>query len=126
MRLLPPFLLMLSAASLVLSLVAPERISLLFARDRLAVGTTIAAVVGSATLMPGFISFPLAGILLRNGVPYTVLAAFTVSLMLVGVATYPIERAYLGARVTILRNVLSLAIALLVALAIGLAFGEIP
>jgi len=117
---------MLSAASFVLSLIAPERISILFTRDRLAAGTTIAAVVGSVTLMPGFISFPLAGILLRNGVPYTVLAAFTVSLMLVGVATYPIERAYLGARVTILRNVLSLVIALLVALAIGFAFGEIP
>lgn len=117
---------MLSAASLLLALVSPERIGAMFSHERLALGTGIAAVIGSAVLMPGFISFPLAGILLQNGVPYTVLAAFTVTLMLVGVATFPIERAYLGTRVAILRNVVSLGIALLVALAIGLAFGEIP
>jgi len=54
-----------------------------------------------------------------------VLAAFTTTLMMVGVLTAPIEKAYFGMRVTILRNVISFFIALIVAVVIGLFFGEI-
>jgi hypothetical protein len=75
--------------------------------------------------MPGFIAFPLCGILLETGVPYMVLSAFTTTLMMVGVLTFPVERAYLGTKVTIIRNVISFVIALTVAIITGIAFGEI-
>jgi len=75
--------------------------------------------------MPGFIAFPLAGILLEKGVLYMVLSAFTSSLMLVGILTYPIEKDYFGAKVTIMRNSISLVITVIIALATGLAFGEL-
>ena len=54
-----------------------------------------------------------------------VLAAFTTTLMMVGVLTYPIEKEYFGMKVTIMRNVISLFIALVVAVMTGIFFREI-
>lgn len=122
---LAPFLAMLSLASLAITLVTPERLSALVSGEHMWLSTGLAAIIGSVALMPGFIAFPLAGILLENGVPYMVLAAFTVSLMLVGVATFPLERAYLGTGVSLVRNGLCLAVAMCVALVIGIVFGEL-
>jgi uncharacterized membrane protein YraQ (UPF0718 family) len=85
----------------------------------------LASLLGSIALLPGFIAFPLCGILLEKGVSYMVLSAFTTTLMMVGVMTYPVEKAYLGHKVTILRNVLSFGIALVVALMTGILFGEV-
>jgi hypothetical protein len=45
--------------------------------------------------------------------------------MMVGVLTYPIEKQYFGARVTIMRNTVSLLIALIIAIVTGIFFGEI-
>ena len=75
--------------------------------------------------MPGFIAFPLSGILLERGVSYTVIAVFTTTLMLVGVLTYPVEKEYFGVKVTIIRNVISLIIALIVSLLVGVFYGEV-
>ena len=85
----------------------------------------VAAVAGSLTLMPGFIAFPLSGALRAQGVSYMVLAAFTTTLMMVGVLTYPLERQYFGRSVTLVRNAISLLIAMIVAVVMGLVFGEI-
>lgn len=82
-------------------------------------------MLGSITLMPGFVAFPLCGILLHQGVKYMFLSAFSTALMMVGILTYPFEKAYLGTRLTVLRNLLGLIIAIIIALATGLAFGEI-
>jgi hypothetical protein len=76
--------------------------------------------------MPGFIAFPLCGILLREGALYMVLSAFSTTLMMVGIATFPLERTYLGARLALARNLVSLGIALLVAIVTGFVFGELP
>jgi hypothetical protein len=73
---LAPFPAMLSLASLAITLVTPERLSALVSGEHVCVSTGLAAIIGSVALMPGFIAFPLAGILLENGVAYMVLAAF--------------------------------------------------
>ena len=54
-----------------------------------------------------------------------VLSAFTTTLMMVGVLTYPVEKAYFGVKVTIIRNVISFFIAFIIAIMIGVFFGEI-
>jgi len=54
-----------------------------------------------------------------------VLSAFTTTLMMVGVLTYPIEKEYFGAKVAVIRNLISLFIAFVVALMTGVFFGEI-
>jgi hypothetical protein len=45
--------------------------------------------------------------------------------MMVGVLPYPIEKQYFGTRVTIMRNAISLLIALTIAVVTGIFFGEI-
>jgi len=124
-NILPAFLIMLILTSIVLFLI-PDRVILNYlGNNNKFVGVLIASFLGSITLMPGFIAFPLCGILLKKGVLYMVLAAFTTTLMMVGVLTYPIEKAYFGMRVTIIRNVMSLFIALVIAIVIGIFFWEI-
>ena len=122
---LPAFLMMLVLVSVVLLLIPDEVISNYLAGSNKFIGVLSASFFGSVTLMPGFIAFPLAGMLLTRGVAYMVLSAFTTTLMMVGVLTYPIEKQYFGAKVTIMRNALSLLIALVVAMVTGFFFGEI-
>ena len=122
---LPAFLIMLILVSIVLFLVPDIVISNYLGANNKLVGVLLSSFLGSITLMPGFIAYPLCGILLSKGVPYMVLSAFVTTLMMVGVLTYPIEKEYFGVRVTIIRNVLSLFIALVIAVMIGIFFGEI-
>ncbi len=87
-------------------------------------GVISASVLGSITAIPGFVAFPLAGVLLQKGVSYTVLAAFTTTLMMVGVVTFPLERSFLGTKVVLVRNAAGFVTAIAVAFAIGIVFGE--
>ncbi|MFC1912231.1 permease [Chloroflexota bacterium] len=124
-NILPAFLLMLILVSVILFLVPNEFITKYLGIANKYVAVLVASVLGSAIFMPGFIVFPLAGVLLTKGVPYMVLSAFTTTLMMVGVLTFPVERAYLGTKVTIIRNTISLFIALVIAVITGIFFGEI-
>ena len=124
-RILPAFLVMIILVSIVLYLVPDEFISRYLGSDNKFAGVVLASLLGSVTVMPGFIAFPLAGILLQKGVAYMVIAAFTTTLMMVGVLTAPIEKEYFGLKVTVIRNVISFGIALVVAIMIGFFFGEI-
>lgn len=124
-RIAPAIFMMLILVSVALYLV-PERVISHYLVDRnTAIGMAIASLFGSITFMPGFIAFPLSGILLQKGVPYMVLSALTTTMMMVGVVTYPIEREYLGRKVTILRNIIGLVIALIVAVVTGMFYGEV-
>ena len=90
-----------------------------------AVGVALAGGLGSLAFMPGFVAFPLAGILLEKGVSYTVIAAFTTTLMMVGIVTYPVEKDFFGLKITVIRNIFGLIIALIVSFIIGLSYGEL-
>lgn len=89
------------------------------------IGLLVGLIVGSITMMPGFIAYPLAGILVDKGVDYMVVASFITTLMLVGVATYPVEKEYFGVKATIWRNAAGFVIAAIVALSAGLLYGEV-
>lgn len=82
-------------------------------------GTLLAAIFGSITLIPGFVAFPTAAILLKNGAGYMQLGAFISSLMMVGVITIPIEIEFFGKKATLLRNSLAFLFSLLAAFIIG-------
>ncbi|MCK4795797.1 MAG: hypothetical protein KAT05_00370, partial [Spirochaetes bacterium] len=58
-------------------------------------------------------------------VAYMVVSAFTTTLMMVGILTYPIEKEYFGTKVTIIRNLISLIIAFIVAIITGIIYGEV-
>ena len=125
LKIMPAFLTMMVLFSVTMTLLSEEMVASLVGRESGWLGVTVAAGVGSIVFMSGFIAFPLAGALLKQGVPYMVLAAFTTTLMMVGIVTYPMEREYFGRSVTVIRNFVSLVIALVVALVIGLVFGEL-
>lgn len=125
LAILPAFLSMLILVSVVLFLIPDTVVLHYLGRDGKFTGVIIASLLGSVTMMPGFIVFPLCGILLEKGVLYMVLSAFTTTLMMVGILTFPIEKAYFGKKVTILRNILSFFVALIVAVMTGIFFGEI-
>lgn len=124
-NIVPPFLLMLMFVSIVLYLLPDTAIIRYLGHRSTFSGMMFAALVGSFTIMPGFIAFPLCGILLQHEVTYMVLSSFTTTLMMVGILTYPLEQAYLGHKVTILRNLISFGIAMIVAIITGLFFGEL-
>jgi uncharacterized membrane protein YraQ (UPF0718 family) len=88
-------------------------------------GLLNASIMGSIALIPGFIAFPLAGLLIEKGVPYMVLAAFTNTLMMVGIVSFPLEKEYFGIKISIIRNLIGYIIALIVALIIGIFYGEV-
>jgi len=124
-NILPAFLIMLILVSIVLFLVPDKVISRYIGSDNKLISTVLASLFGSITLMPGFIAFPLCGILLKKGVSYMVLSAFTTTLMMVGVLTYPVEKEYFGIKVTIIRNTISFLIAMIIAITTGFFFGEV-
>lgn len=121
----PAFLTILVLISVVLYLVPDEAISTYIGGENKYLSVFFASMIGSIIIMPGFVAFPLAGILLQQGVTYMVLSAFTTTLMMVGVLTYPVEKAYFGTRVTIMRNTIGFVIALIIAVVTGFFFGEL-
>ncbi|MBR9701288.1 permease, partial [Candidatus Pacearchaeota archaeon] len=82
-------------------------------------GFGVAALIGSVTLIPGFISYPLAATLIKQGATYAVVAVFMTTMMMVGIVTLPLEKRYFGTRVAILRNFFNLIAAILIGLFIG-------
>lgn len=75
----------------------------------------VALVAGSVALIPGVVAYPLAALLHEQGASVPVLAAFITTLMMVGVATLPVESRFLGWRIALLRNALAFAGAVTVA-----------
>jgi len=122
---LPIFLAMIAGASLVLSLIPQEVYSRYLSSNHPAVGALAAGALGSVSVMPGFVAFPLAAMLMSRGVARLTLSLFTTTLMMVGVVTLPIEMRYLGRRVALLRNAFALLVAIAVALVTGAYFGEL-
>jgi uncharacterized membrane protein YraQ (UPF0718 family) len=121
---LPQFLVVLVIVAVVLAVFDTEMISALIGEKTGILGTLAAGLVGAITLIPGFVAFPAAGELLRNGAGTLQIAAFVSSLMMVGVVTLPMEIKYFGKRAAIARNsfafLFSFVAAVFVAWVVGL------
>ena len=118
-NILPAFLNILIAVSVFLFLVPNETIVRYLGKGTGFGGILVASLVGSVALIPGFVSYPLAAILLQQGASYSVVAAFVTTLMMVGVITLPLEIKFFGKRTALLRNALSFVGAIIIALLIG-------
>lgn len=122
LNLFPVILSVLFLVSIFLFFLPNETIIHYLGKDVGIMGYVIAALIGSIALIPGFIAYPLAGILVKNGVGYPVIAVFITTLMMVGVLTLPIEIKYFGVRIAILRNVMYFIGALVIGIVIGLVY----
>jgi uncharacterized membrane protein YraQ (UPF0718 family) len=107
-NIMPQFITVLILIAIMLTVLNAETISRFLGAGTGALGVAIASVLGAITLIPGFVAFPLAGELLRNGAGVMQIATFVSSLMMVGIITLPMEITYFGKRTAILRNVFAL------------------
>lgn len=124
-KIAPAFLWMLIFMSVALFIFSEEQIRTALANDNIYYSLALSLSCGSVAIIPGFIAFPLCGILREQGVAYMVLFGFTTSLMMVGIVTFPVEKVYFGVKLGIIRNIISLIIALIIALVTGLVYGEL-
>ncbi len=120
-NILPQILTIFLVIGFALAIFPPEMIRTLLGSESGFWGILAAAVVGSITLMPGFVAFPLAAALLKSGAGYMQLAAFVSTLMMVGIVTIPIERKTFGLRATITRNASAFVFSFAVAIVMGVA-----
>src|SRR4030042_6229447 len=93
-NILPMLLGIILLVGLMLSILNANLISKIIGNESGFYGVMLASVVGSITLIPGFIAFPTAALLLNGGAGYIQIAAFVQTLMMVGIVTLPLEIKY--------------------------------
>lgn len=118
-NILPQMLTMITFAGIIVAILSPETISKIIGGSSGWYGVILASAIGSVTLIPAFIAFPLAAILLENGAGYMQLSAFISTLTMVGLITFPLEVKYFGRKFTIMRNLLAFIFSLVIAFIIG-------
>jgi uncharacterized membrane protein YraQ (UPF0718 family) len=118
-NILPELLVVILLIGFLLTVLNTEFISKLIGSESGFLGVITSLVLGSITLIPGFVAFPTAALLLENGAGYTQIAAFVSSLMMVGIVTLPVEIKYFGKKVSLLRNGFAFLFSIVVAYFIG-------
>lgn len=104
---------------LVLTLIPPQTIKSVLGSANIYVSTLISALVGSITLIPAFVAFPLVGSLVDAGASIVPGVAFLTTLTMVGIVTFPLEKQEFGTKFALTRNALSFGFAIIIALAMG-------
>ena len=122
-NILPEFFVVLLLIGVMLAVSSPQMISSILGKESGWIGVLLASLVGSVTLIPSFVAFPTALLLLEAGAGYMQIGALISTLMMVGLVTMPIEIKYFGKRMTILRNVFAFIFSFFVAFAIGKVVG---
>jgi len=118
-NILPQFLSILLMIGMMLAILTPNQISRLIGNESGWLGVLVAALIGSITLIPGFVAFPLAAALLQSGAGYMQISAFISTLMMVGIVTLPVEISYFGKKATLVRNISAFIFSLVVAFVMG-------
>ncbi len=116
--LIPSLLSIIALIGLILAITPQHLLTQLFNVHGLA-GFAMTAVVGAAITIPAPVAFPLAGSLLKMGASLPALATFITTLTMVGTVTAPMEIEYFGKRFTLIRQGLSLGLAILIGSLMG-------
>ncbi len=122
LKLLPTLLSVIILVSIAMFFIPEKMILKYLGNEAGVIGYAATALVGSISLIPGFISYPLAGMLLESGVGYGILALFITTLKMVGVMTIPVEAKYFGMKVTLQRNAWSFVGAIFIGTIMALIF----
>lgn len=118
-NILPQLLAIMMLVGFSLTILSPTQISSLIGENSGYLGVIIASLVGSISLIPGFVAFPLAAALKENGAGIMQLAALISTLMMVGIMTLPVEITYFGRKASIIRNLLAFVFSIAVAIIMG-------
>ncbi len=106
----------MALVGLVLALLPPSLIKSLLGSSNEFLSTLYGAIIGTITIIPAFIAFPLSKSLHESGANLTAIAAFITTLTMVGFATMPIEIKHFGKKFTLHRLWISFAMALVISL----------
>ena len=123
-KILPQFLIIMAGFALIVTYISPETMRKYIGVQSGIKGIATAIGIGSISIMSGFAAFPLCAALKAEGIPFYVIAAFSVSLMSVGVVTFPLEKKFLGTSVAIIRNMLALVVTIITVIVVKMVFGE--
>lgn len=104
---------------LILTFIPPETIKNFLGGSNLIVSTVASAIVGSITLIPAFVAFPLVGSFIDVGASIVPSVAFLTTLTMVGIVTFPLEKQEFGTKFALTRNGLSFLFAIIIALIMG-------
>lgn len=115
----PSILTIIFAIGLILTLLPPEEIASFVGKQPVFLATLAFALLGTITLIPAFIAFPLIGTLVGAGISVVPSVAFLTTLTMVGIVTFPLEKREFGAKFTLVRNGLSFIFAIIIALLMG-------
>lgn len=118
-NILPAFVVILLLIGILLTIISPAIVTALLGQDSGFFGMLVAGIIGSVTLIPGFIAFPLAKAVLDMGAGIQQVAIFVSTLMMVGVVTAPLERQFFNTHVMLLRNGTSFIFAFVIAYVLG-------
>lgn len=119
-NILPELLVIMLLIGVLLAVVDHELISSLLGESSGWFGVILASIIGAITLIPGFVAFPTAALLLKGGAGYMQIAAFVSTLMMVGIVTLPVEVKYFGKKISYARNVLAFMFSFIVAIVVGM------
>lgn len=122
---LPEFLMVLIVTGLALAYLSPQVISRILGRESGLLGVLGASLIGSITLIPGFVAFHMAALLLQEGAGLIQIGAFVSALMMVGVVTFPVEKRIFGLKIAVTRNLLAFCFSLCVAAVLALVLGAL-
>lgn len=118
-NILPLFLSIVLIVGMMLAIISPQIISNLIGKQSGWTGILLAAIIGSCTIIPGFVTFPLAAALLKSGAGITQIIMFISTSCMVGVLTLPIEVRYFGKKIAYIRNSLALIFSVAIAFVMG-------
>ena len=112
-------LIIIVAVGLLLGFIPPNQIATFVGEQSGISGVLLIGAIGAILFIPALISFPLAASLLESGASVAAAAAFITTLTMIGIITLPLEIKELGKKIALLRNGLSLVIAIIIALIMG-------
>jgi len=104
---------------LLLTFIPPETIQQYMGESSSLLSTIISAIVGSITLIPAFVAFPLVASLVDAGASILPVVAFLTTLTMVGFITFPLEKKEFGLKFALTRNLFSFVFAIVIALFMG-------
>jgi len=118
------FMVVLAGFALIVTFIPGEFLQKYIGAESGIKGIILSLGLGSVSVMPGFAAFPLCAALKGEGIPYYIIAAFSLSLMNVGFVTFPIEKKFIGTSVALIRNLTALIVCIIAVIIVKVVFGE--
>ncbi|WP_335872539.1 hypothetical protein [Bacillus sp. 2205SS5-2] len=103
-NIMPDVLAIMLFVGLSLSVLTPSLISSIIGEKSGILGIVYSTIIGSVSIIPSFVVFPLGATLVQNGAGLPQVAALMASFMAVGVITLPMEQKIFGRSFAYARN----------------------